>query len=69
MLYFGYSHQLLGEYFEAFSDMVPGPGYAKFYVINSLAVNYARRSQMSGNHLISHSFVCCAVWRNALFSS
>ena len=31
MLYFGYSHQLLGEYFEAFSELVPG--YAKFYVI------------------------------------
>ena len=30
MLYFGYS-QLLGEYFEAFSELVPG--YAKFYVI------------------------------------
>ena len=27
MLYFGYSNQLLGEYFEAFSELVPG--YAK----------------------------------------
>ena len=34
---------------------------------HALAVNYARRSQMSENHSTSHSFACCAVWRNAFF--